>query len=334
MMRQAEQQDTREGARRPLLEVRNLVKHYLLPRGFFSRRKDRLRAVEDVSFPIARGETLGLVGESGCGKTTLGRTILRLLPRTSGQVIFDGIEIFSLPEKEMRSLRQKMQVIFQDPFSSLNPRMTVESIVSEGIRIHGLARGRALTDRVPVLLERVGLSPDSLHRYPHEFSGGQRQRIGIARALGVEPDFIVCDEPVSALDVSVQAQVLNLLMDLKSELSLSFLFISHDLSVVRYISDRVAVMYLGRIVEMGECESLFDSPRHPYTKALISAIPSSDPGRKAGRIVLEGDVPSPIDPPSGCPFHPRCPEALPQCARDEPPLRNPSEGYFYRCVLE
>jgi oligopeptide transport system ATP-binding protein len=319
---------------RPLLRVTDLCKHFSLGRGFFGGKGEVLRAVDGVSFEIARGETLGLVGESGCGKTTLGRVLLRLLPLTSGSVLFDGIDLSRIDSRALRALRRRMQIIFQDPFSSLNPRMTVEAIVSEGIRIFRLARGTEAVGKVLAILEKVGLPADALHRYPHEFSGGQRQRIGIARALAIDPDFVVCDEPVSALDVSVQAQVLNLLIDLKDSMGLSYLFISHDLSVVKHIADRVAVMYLGRVVEMGETDSLFGDPRHPYTRALISAVPLPDPKGKRKRIILEGDVPSPIDPPPGCHFHTRCPEARPECSRKEPPVRSDGTGSFYRCVLK
>jgi oligopeptide/dipeptide ABC transporter ATP-binding protein len=318
---------------KPLVDVIDLVKHFVLKRGFLGGTSDLLRAVDGVSLAIAAGETLGLVGESGCGKTTLGRTILRLIPPTSGKVLFDGIDLLGLDNQELRAIRRRMQIIFQDPFSSLNPRMTVEAIVSEGMRIHCLARGGELRERAAAILERVGLPAEALTRYPHEFSGGQRQRVGIARALSVEPEFVVCDEPVSALDVSIQAQVLNLLIDLREALGLSYLFISHDLSVVRHISDRVAVMYLGRIVETGPSRSLFENPRHPYTRALISAVPVPEPGGARRRIVLAGDVPSPIAPPPGCPFHPRCPEARPECARTEPPVKTDEDGSFHRCVL-
>jgi len=318
---------------RAILEVDRLVKHFVVGGRGLGRRAETLKALDDVSFHIAPGETLGLVGESGCGKTTLGRIILRLIESTSGRVIFDGVDLFDLGARAMRALRGRMQIIFQDPFSSLNPRFTVEATVTEGMRLFGLARGRELRDRAADLIEKVGLPADALDRYPHEFSGGQRQRVGIARALSVEPEFVVCDEPVSALDVSVQAQVINLLIDLRSAMGLSYLFISHDLSVVKHISDRVAVMYLGKIVEIGAVAALFDAPRHPYTRALISAVPVPEPGGRTKRIILEGDVPSPIDPPPGCAFHPRCPQAQPECALAEPPLKRPDDHTMYRCIL-
>lgn len=322
-----------DAPKRAILEVDGIVKHFAVGGRGFGRRFETLKALDEVSFTVAPGETLGLVGESGCGKTTLGRVILRLIERTAGRVLFDGIDIFGLNARAMRALRRRMQIIFQDPFSSLNPRFTVEATVTEGMRIFGLARGNDLRDRALAMIEKVGLPPDALDRYPHEFSGGQRQRVGIARALSVEPDFVVCDEPVSALDVSVQAQVINLLIDLRDAMGLSYLFISHDLSVVKHISDRVAVMYLGKIVEIGAVAALFANPRHPYTRALISAVPLPEPGGRRKRIILYGDVPSPIDPPTGCPFHPRCPEAQPECAIHEPPLKKPDDQTVYRCIL-
>ncbi|MFH1999234.1 MAG: dipeptide ABC transporter ATP-binding protein [Planctomycetota bacterium] len=316
-----------------LLRVEDLSKQFLLGKSLF-RAPRCLRAVDEVSFAIESGETLGLVGESGCGKTTLGRIVLRLLPASGGRVHFSGKDLFALPAGEMRALRREMQIIFQDPYSSLNPRMTAGSIVGEGLKVHGLARGAALRERVCELLMRVGLDPSCMQRYPHEFSGGQRQRIGIARALSVNPRFIVCDEPVSALDVSIQAQVINLLMDLRRDFNLSYLFISHDLSVVRHISHKVAVMYLGRIVEMNDVESIFDHPRHPYTRALISAVPVLDPAKRGKRILLKGEVPSPIDPPPGCPFHTRCPEARPECSKEAPPVKMLENSGWYRCILD
>ena len=306
----------------PLLAVRDLVKHYTTG-GLFGRVAPPVRAVDGVSFDVGRGETLALVGESGCGKSSVGRTILRLQEPTSGEARFDGVDVFGLDRVALRRLRRRMQIIFQDPYSSLNPRMTIGAAIAEGIEIHRLAAGAEIGRRVGALLEEVGLDPAYVRRYPHEFSGGQRQRIGIARALAVEPTFIVCDEPVSALDVSVQAQVLNLLADLQRDRGLSYLFIAHDLAVVRQIAQRAAVMYLGRIVEAGPTEALLSAPRHPYTVALRSAVPEPDPGRRRSRIVLEGDLPSPSSPPPGCPFHTRCfhPARTERCRTEAPPLR-------------
>ncbi|MBM4441741.1 MAG: dipeptide ABC transporter ATP-binding protein [Candidatus Rokubacteria bacterium] len=313
----------------PLLEVRNLVKHFQIGRGL-------VRAVEDVSFSIEKGETLGLVGESGCGKTTTGRCILQLERPTSGEVIFEGRELTKLGQRDLRAVRRKMQVIFQDPYSSLNPRMTVGQIVAEPLSVHGLVRGAgARAARVKDLLTRVGLLPRHAQRYPHEMSGGQRQRVGIARALAMEPTLIVCDEPVSALDVSIQAQIINLLEDLQAEFGLTYLFIAHDLAVVRHISDRVAVMYLGKIAEMADRKSIYDAPRHPYTKALLSAVPIPDPELEIQRerIVLGGEVPSPLNPPSGCVFHPRCPIAIERCRTDVPLLTDLTPGHSAACHL-
>ena len=306
----------------PILVVRDLVKYYEAG-GLLQRNRPPVRAVDGVSFEIGRGETLALVGESGCGKSSVGRTILRLQPRTSGTVRFEGHDVFQLERESLRLLRRRMQIIFQDPYSSLNPRMTVGDAVAEGIRIHRLARGAEVGRRVAALLEEVGLDPSYARRYPHEFSGGQRQRIGIARALAVEPSFIVCDEPVSALDVSVQAQVINLLRDLQERRGLSYLFIAHDLAVVRQIAHRIAVMYLGQIVEIGPSQALLSDPRHPYTQALLSAVPEPDPGAQPQRIVLGGDLPSPSRPPSGCRFHTRCFHPLrdQRCVNDVPLLR-------------
>jgi oligopeptide/dipeptide ABC transporter ATP-binding protein len=289
----------------PLLQVRDLVKHYHAT-GLFGRTTPPVRAVDGVSFEVGQGETLALVGESGCGKSSVGRTILRLQEPTSGHAFFEGVDVFSLDRANLRALRRRMQIIFQDPYSSLNPRMTVGAAIAEGIEIHRLAPRSEIPARVGSLLEEVGLDPGYATRYPHEFSGGQRQRIGIARALAVQPAFIVCDEPVSALDVSVQAQVLNLLSDLQRHRGLSYLFIAHDLAVVRQIAHRIAVMYLGRIVEQGPTDQLLSNPRHPYTVALLSAVPEPDPSARRGRIVLRGDLPSPSNPPPGCPFHTRC----------------------------
>ena len=306
----------------PLLEVRDLVKHYTAG-GLFARGAPPVRAVDGVSFDVGRGETLALVGESGCGKSSVGRTVLRLQEPTGGKASFEGVDVFGLDRTALRRLRRRMQIIFQDPYGSLNPRMTVGAAIAEGIEIHRLATGPEVVRRVGALLEEVGLDPGYGRRYPHEFSGGQRQRIGIARALAVEPSFIVCDEPVSALDVSVQAQVLNLLADLQRDRGLSYLFIAHDLAVVRQIAQRAAVMYLGRIVEAGPTEALLAAPRHPYTVALLSAVPEPDPSRRRSRIILTGDLPSPSNPPPGCPFHTRCfhPSRDVRCRTEVPVLR-------------
>ncbi len=316
----------------PLLQVKGLKKYFPVRRGVLSRTVGYLKAVDDVSFEIREGETLGLVGESGCGKTTVGRSILRLIEPTSGEVLFRGKSVTDLRPREMRALRRRMQIIFQDPYSSLNPRMTVGGMLDEALKIHSLARGEQAKRRAGELLELVGLAPEHARRYPHEFSGGQRQRIGIARALAVSPDLIVADEPVSALDVSIQAQIINLLQDLQERLSLTYLFIAHDLSVVEHISDRVAVMYLGKLVETGSAEDLYGLPKHPYTQALLSAVPVPDPGGKSRRIVLRGDVPSAADPPPGCPFHPRCPIAIPECADSFPEPRRFGNGHLAWCI--
>ncbi len=300
--------------------VKNLVKRFPIKGGFLGREIASVNAVRDVSFSIKRGETLGLVGESGCGKSTLGRCILRLIEPTSGEVYFDGRDVLKMDGEELRQLRRKMQIIFQDPFASLNPRMTVGAIIGEPLVIHGLAKGPEIEKRVKQLLDLCGLRAEAVNRYPHEFSGGQRQRICIARALAVNPEFIVCDEPVSALDVSIQAQIINLLQDLQKEFKLTYLFIAHDLKVVEHISNRVAVMYLGKVAEIADGEALYSNPCHPYTKALFSAIPSADPRGKKQRIILQGDVPSPIAVPSGCAFHPRCPWAREDCSRNVPEL--------------
>ncbi len=291
-------------------------------RGLFARTTDVLRAVDGVSIKVRRGETLGLVGESGCGKSTLGRLILRLVEPTFGRIIYDGRDIVPLTQAQLRPLRRKMQIIFQDPYASLNPRMTVRDIVGEAIRIHKLAVSKSDEEaKIAELLTKVGLRPEAMRRYPHEFSGGQRQRIGIARALAVEPEFIVCDEPISALDVSIQAQIVNLLQDLQDELGVAYLFISHDLNIVEHVAHRVAVMYLGKIVEQGERADVYSRAYHPYTRALLGAVPVADPSRKRLRVLLEGDVPSPIDPPAGCAFHPRCPRAIPgTCNKETPTL--------------
>jgi oligopeptide/dipeptide ABC transporter ATP-binding protein len=319
-----------------LLSVRDLVKHFPITRGVFGRPVGAVRAVDGISFDVKQGETLGLVGESGCGKTTAGRSILRLIEPTSGQVTFDGVDVLSLDPPRLRTLRRQMQIVFQDPFSSLNPRMTIGAIVREGLTIHRIAEGAEADARVRRLLEEVGLRSEYARRYPHEFSGGQRQRIGIARALAVEPRFIVCDEPVSALDVSVQAQVINLLQDLQRDHGLTYLFIAHDLSVVQHVASRVAVMYLGHIVELADAADLYGEPLMPYTQALLSAVPIPDPGRRKTRIVLTGDVPSPADPPPGCPFHPRChhPAKDAACARIKPPLEPKGDGHLVACIKQ
>ncbi len=321
------------GEANPILSVRDLRKVYPIRRGLLSRVVGEIRAVDGVSFDVQRGETLGLVGESGCGKTTLARVILRLTEATSGEVWFDGQPVLSLDRESMRRLRKRMQIVFQDPYGSLNPRMTVGAMIGEAVRIHRIARGAAVRDRVSELLERVGIPPNHANRYPHEFSGGQRQRIGIARALAVDPDFLILDEPVSALDVSIQAQIINLLRDLQEDLGLTYLFIAHDLSVVQYISDRVAVMYLGRIVEMAPAEALDREALHPYTQALLSSVPSLDPARPSRRVVLPGEVPSPADIPPGCPFHPRCPHATDRCRAERPELRAVSDERTVACFL-
>ncbi|MBF8984357.1 dipeptide ABC transporter ATP-binding protein [Lutibacter sp. B2] len=318
-----------------LLEVRNLKKYFAMKKGFFGGNTQYVKAVDDVSFYIKRGETLGLVGESGCGKSTTGRTLIRLYRPTDGEIIYGGKDISKMDDKELIPYRKKIQMIFQDPYASLNTRMTIGDIIGEALDIHKIATGKEKTEIVHDLLSRVGLSPDHAIRYPHEFSGGQRQRIGIARALAVKPEFIICDEPISALDVSIQAQVVNMLSDLQQELGLTYLFIAHDLSMVRYISDRVGVMYLGKIVEIGESEELYEHPAHPYTQALLSAIPVPDPDivKNRKRILLEGDVPSPINPPSGCRFRTRCMHAMPKCAEIEPVMKEISSGHYAACYL-
>ena len=318
----------------PIIAVERLTKHFSGPPKGFGKRA-MLRAVQDVSLHVEQGETLGLVGESGCGKSTLGRCMIRLHEPTSGKIRFDGRDITDLNARELRAIRKQMQIIFQDPYSSLNPRMTVRATLAEALTVHGMVSNRSEEEqKVEALLLRVGLRPEHMRRYPHEFSGGQRQRIGIARALAVSPKFIVADEPISALDVSIQAQIVNLLRDLQDELGLSFLFIAHDLHVVEYISRRVAVMYLGRVVEVGPAEAIYQDARHPYTKALLSAAPTPDPETKASRIVLQGDVPSPLNPPSGCAFHPRCPIAEQgRCDRDAPELVEIGQGTMVACHL-
>ena len=310
-----------------LVRVRGLFKYFPV-----AGSDDVVRAVDGVTFEIFRGETLGLVGESGCGKSTVGRCLLRLIEPTAGEIKFDGRDVLATERRELRELRREMQIIFQDPYASLNPRLTVRDIVGEPLLIHGFGTKEERRERVAELLRKVGLDPDYMNRYPHEFSGGQRQRIGIARALALNPKLIVADEPVSALDVSVQAQVVNLLQDLQAELGLTYLFISHGLAVVEHISTRVAVMYLGRIVEVASAAELYANPLHPYTEALLSAIPVPDPQRKRERIILHGDVPTPINPPSGCRFHTRCPKAIDECARIDPDLREVSPGHTVACI--
>ena len=320
----------------PLLQVRGLTKHFPIRSGLLQRVTGAVKAVDDVSFDVARGETLALVGESGCGKTTTGRALLRLIEPTRGSVHFDGTDVMALTGESLRRMRRHMQIVFQDPYGSLNPRMTVGEAVREGLVVHQLAEGSDADRRVSHLLDEVGLRPEYASRFPHEFSGGQRQRIGIARALAVEPSFIVCDEPVSALDVSVQAQVVNLLRDLQRDRGLSYLFIAHDLAVVSHMADRVAVMYLGRIVELAPRAALFAGARMPYTKALLSAVPVPVPGAVRQRILLAGDPPSPVNPPSGCVFHPRCPHPLKDvaCTRVVPPLEEKAPGHFVACIKE
>ncbi|HEX8230934.1 MAG TPA: dipeptide ABC transporter ATP-binding protein [Chloroflexia bacterium] len=318
-----------------LLRVAGLRMHFPIMRGvLFQRQVGAVRAVDGLDFFVRKGETLGLVGESGCGKSTAGRAILQLYKPTAGKVVFKGENIVQLPREQMRHLRRQMQMIFQDPYASLNPRQTVADIIGEPIKVHGLAKGKDLQERVLELLRRVGLNPYHANRYPHEFSGGQRQRIGIARALGVEPEFIVADEPISALDVSIRAQIINLMEDLQAEFGLTYLFIAHDLSVVRHISDRVAVMYLGKIVELADRNELYANPMHPYTEALLSAVPIPDPmaEMQRQRIILTGDVPSPINPPRGCHFHTRCPLAIAACREIDPPLQEKSPGHWAACI--
>ena len=317
----------------PLLAVENLTRHFPVMQGVFRREVGSVKAVDGLDFEIRERETLGLVGESGCGKSTAGRVILRLHPATAGRILFRGTDITSLEGEALRRLRPRMQMIFQDPQDSLNPRMTVGSIIGEPLLEHGAAKGRALRDRVEELLDAVGLDPGFTNRYPHEFSGGQRQRIGVARALALNPEFIVCDEPIAALDVSIQAQVVNLLEDLQERLGLTYLFISHDLSMIRHIADRVAVMYLGKIVELASSEALYREPLHPYTRALLSAVPIHDPELEARRerVILRGDVPSPVDPPAGCRFSTRCPMAAPECSERTPDWRELRPGHWAAC---
>ena len=317
----------------PLLKVENVTKSFPIYGGIFSREVAAVKAVQGISFEINKGETLGLVGESGCGKSTLGRCLIRLHDTTSGKIFYNGKDITHIEGEELREMRKKMQIIFQDPFASLNPRMTIGAILEEPLIIHNLFNSaKDRQDRILELIDLVGLRREHLNRYPHEFSGGQRQRVGIARALAVNPELIVCDEPVSALDVSIQAQVINLLMDLQQKLGLTYIFIAHDLKVVEHVSTKVAVMYLGKIVEMAEAEELYRNPKHPYTRALMSAIPVPDPRRKEDRIILTGDVPSPINPPTGCHFHPRCPMAIEDCKTIVPPLELKSPDHIAACI--
>lgn len=318
-----------------LLEVKNLKKYFAINSGLFGGQTEYVKAVDDISFTINKGETLGLVGESGCGKSTTGRTLIRLYDVTGGEIIFDGAEIGQMKESELKPYRKKIQMIFQDPYASLNSRMTVADIIGEPLDIHGIASGQARQERIYELLQTVGLSKDHASRYPHEFSGGQRQRIGIARALAVNPDFIICDEPISALDVSIQAQVVNMLEDLQKEYGLTYLFIAHDLSMVKHISDRIGVMYLGKMAEIADSGELYEHPKHPYTQALLSAIPIPDPEvtKKTERIILEGDVPSPLNPPSGCRFRTRCRYAMDRCSKEEPQLKDTGGGHMVACHL-
>jgi oligopeptide/dipeptide ABC transporter ATP-binding protein len=316
-----------------MIEVKGIKKYFPIRSGLLSQVTGNVKAVDGVSFSIMKGETFGLVGESGCGKSTTGRTILKLVKPTEGKVSFKGKDLYNMPDEELRALRKEMQIIFQDPYASLNPRMPIGEAIGEALEVHGIARGAEKIERVQKMLATCGLAPFHYKRYPHEFSGGQRQRIGIARALILEPDFIVCDEPISALDVSIQAQIINLMQDLQRDFGLTYLFISHDLSVVKHICDRIAVMYLGNIVELAPKKSLYDEPLHPYSQALLSAVPVMDPTIKKERIVLKGDVPSPANPPSGCKFHTRCMYVMDICKTDIPEFKEARDGHFVACHL-
>jgi oligopeptide/dipeptide ABC transporter ATP-binding protein len=320
-----------EGQNNDLLVVQDLVKYFPVKAGLLQKVVAWVQAVDKVNFTVKKGETLGLVGESGCGKTTVGRTVLRLIPATDGKVYFEGKDVFALDKREMKALRREMQIVFQDPYSSLDPRMPVGQSIAEGLTVHGIGARKDRNEVVYEMLNRVGLRRDHARRYPHEFSGGQRQRIGIARALTLEPKLIICDEPVSALDVSVQATVLNILMDLQEDMGLTYVFIAHDLSVVEHLSDRVAVMYVGKMVEVAERDELYANPLHPYTQALMSAIPIPNPALRRERIILKGDVPSPLDPPTGCRFHPRCPVVMDVCSQEEPIYQDVGGGHFVAC---
>ena len=317
----------------PLLSVQHLKKFFPLKQGGFGRKTKWIHAVDDVSLEVHQGEVLGLVGESGCGKSTLGRMILRLIDPTDGRILFKGEDITSLSQRALKKFRRKIQIVFQDPYASLNPRMTIGQIIEEPLMVHGLGNKAERREEVLLLLEKVGLTSDAWHRYPHEFSGGQRQRVGIARAISLHPELIVADEPVSSLDVSIQAQVINLLQDLQEEYHLSLLFIAHDLNMVRHISDRVAVMYLGQIVETASKDELYANPQHPYTQALLASIPIADPKSNRKRTILEGDIPSPIDIPKGCRFYSRCPKRIPECLNDDPPLLESGPNHFTACIL-
>jgi len=332
-MEKNKKSNSSNGKSRYIVEVKNLKQYFPIKSGLMQRVVGHVKAVDDISFKIERGKTMGLVGESGCGKTTVGKTLLRLLKPTGGKVIFDGTDIMTLDSKEMRAMRPKLQMIFQDPYSSLSPRMPVSEIIGEAVREHNIVSENEFDDYIDDIMRSCGLQPYQKDRYPHEFSGGQRQRICVARSLALKPDFVVCDEPVSALDVSIQAQIINLLEDLQTQREMAYLFISHDLSVVQHISDYVGVMYLGNLVEYGEKKSIFENPLHPYTQALLSAVPVPDPNFKMKRIILEGSIPSPANPPSGCKFHTRCRFAMPICSTDAPKTREIEPGHMVVCHL-